>query len=144
MRVGQSAIVHGDAVEAGDTERLGVGCGLLDVSIRFEPDSSSLMQNNHLAPSHDWIILRVADNGCGLPDQMHEQIFEPFISTKITGTGLGLPICRRIAEAHGGQITAANRPCGGAEMEIRLPCVADIPDAMSVNNTGSKHSDVSY
>lgn len=65
--------------------------------------------------------LRVADDGIGLPADLGPRIFEPFVSTKETGTGLGLPICRRIVEAHGGQIDADNLPQGGAAFTLWLP-----------------------
>jgi signal transduction histidine kinase len=68
--------------------------------------------------------IRVADTGCGLPADLGERIFEPFVSTKETGLGLGLSICKRIVEAHGGDLTAANRPGGGAVFTVRLPLVA--------------------
>ena len=68
-----------------------------------------------------WIRIDVEDEGEGLPPDVGERIFEPFVSTKESGTGLGLPICRRIVKDHGGQITAANRPGGGAVFSVRLP-----------------------
>ena len=64
--------------------------------------------------------------GCGLPLDLGERIFEPFVSTKATGTGLGLSISKRIVEVHGGKITAANRPEGGAAFRIDLPLLVDI------------------
>jgi signal transduction histidine kinase len=67
------------------------------------------------------LTLRVADNGPGLPPALGSRIFAPFVTTKTTGLGLGLSICRRVAEAHGGAITAANAPQGGAEFTLRLP-----------------------
>jgi signal transduction histidine kinase len=70
------------------------------------------------------LILRVADTGVGLPPGLGEQIFEPFISTKETGIGLGLSICKRVVEAHGGEIGAEDRPGGGAVFTVRLPCSA--------------------
>jgi signal transduction histidine kinase len=69
-----------------------------------------------------WLVLSVADSGGGLPADLGEQIFEPFVSTKETGLGLGLSICKRIVEAHEGQINAANRSDGGAVFTVRLPC----------------------
>ncbi|MFN4258994.1 MAG: ATP-binding protein [Gemmataceae bacterium] len=68
-----------------------------------------------------WAVLRVADNGCGLPDALGERIFDPFISTKVTGIGLGLSICKRIVEVHGGDLRADDRTEGGAVFTIRLP-----------------------
>jgi two-component system, NtrC family, nitrogen regulation sensor histidine kinase NtrY len=49
------------------------------------------------------------------------RIFDPYFSTHDTGTGLGLPIARRVAEEHGGSITAANVPGGGLSVEISIP-----------------------
>lgn len=68
-----------------------------------------------------WTAIRIADAGCGLPTALGDRIFEPFVSTKETGLGLGLPICKQIVEAHGGEIAAASRPGGGAVFTIRLP-----------------------
>jgi signal transduction histidine kinase len=67
------------------------------------------------------VTLRVADTGGGLPEALGERIFVPFATTKETGLGLGLSICRRIVEGHGGVITAANRPGGGAVFTLRFP-----------------------
>src|SRR5262249_38931115 len=61
-----------------------------------------------------WLTLRVADTGPGLPIELGQDIFAPFVSTKQAGVGLGLSICKRIVEAHGGEIKAANCPDGGA------------------------------
>lgn len=74
-----------------------------------------------------WLSIQVLDNGHGLPAELGDRIFEPFVSTKETGLGLGLSICKRIVEAHGGRITAANRPEGGAVFTVRLPFVGTGP-----------------
>jgi len=68
-----------------------------------------------------WVAIEVADRGCGLPAVEGERIFEPFVSTKEGGTGLGLPISRRIVEDHGGRLDAADREGGGAVFIVRLP-----------------------
>jgi two-component system sensor histidine kinase HydH len=67
------------------------------------------------------VTIRVADNGPGIPDELTESIFEPFVSTRETGLGLGLSICRRIVETHGGTIAGRNRASGGAEFVVTLP-----------------------
>jgi signal transduction histidine kinase len=72
-------------------------------------------------PAPQWITITIADNGPGVPTALGDRIFEPYVSTKDTGIGLGLAICRRIVEAHGGQITASNPADGGALFTVRLP-----------------------
>ncbi len=71
-----------------------------------------------------WLTLQVGDCGCGLPVDLGEHIFDPFTTTKPTGLGLGLSICRRIATAHGGTITGSNRSPGGAVFTFRVPSSA--------------------
>ncbi|MEZ6058517.1 MAG: ATP-binding protein [Planctomycetaceae bacterium] len=83
-----------------------------------------------------WALLTVTDNGPGLPVELAERIFDPFISTKETGMGLGLSICKRIVELHGGQITATNNPHGGATFYVAFP--QDISN--SVSSTISKQT----
>lgn len=68
-----------------------------------------------------WMTIVVADRGCGLPADVGDRIFEPFVSTKDGGTGLGLSTCKRIVADHGGEIRAENREGGGAAFTVRLP-----------------------
>jgi two-component system sensor histidine kinase KdpD len=74
---------------------------------------------------HEMLVLSVADRGPGLPPADLERIFEKLYrapGTRSGGTGLGLSICKGFVEAHGGRITAENRPTrGGARFTIRLP-----------------------
>jgi signal transduction histidine kinase len=67
------------------------------------------------------VRIAVADDGPGVPPDLLPRIFDPYFSTHDSGTGLGLPIARRIAEEHGGAITAQNRPEGGLEVAITIP-----------------------
>jgi hypothetical protein len=66
------------------------------------------------------IEVRVRDNGPGLSPAARQNVFEPFFTTKTKGTGLGIPIARRIIEAHGGQISIGNESSTGAEFVITL------------------------
>jgi len=68
--------------------------------------------------------LEIADSGPGLSSEQLQHLFDPFYSTKTTGTGLGLAIVQRIAEAHGGRVTAVNCPEGGAAFTIQIPRLA--------------------
>lgn len=67
------------------------------------------------------LVFSVRDFGPGLPNREVDRIFDPFFTTRTNGTGLGLPVARRIVELHGGRLTAANAPDGGAEFRVELP-----------------------
>jgi len=71
--------------------------------------------------SNGKFLIGVTDTGTGLTAENQRRIFEPYFTTKAKGTGLGLAISRRIIEAHGGTITAANQSGGGCRFEISLP-----------------------
>jgi nitrogen fixation/metabolism regulation signal transduction histidine kinase len=71
--------------------------------------------------ARDGIELAVSDNGPGLPQGFDEQWFEPYRTTKLKGTGLGLAIVAKIAQEHGGRLSATTRPEGGARFAFWLP-----------------------
>jgi two-component system, NtrC family, nitrogen regulation sensor histidine kinase NtrY len=65
-------------------------------------------------------VVEVADRGSGLAEDVLRDALLPFYSTKPTGTGLGLTLCREIIEAHGGRLSLANRPDGGGGAIVTL------------------------
>lgn len=65
--------------------------------------------------------LQIIDNGSGFPAEILPRVFEPYITTKPRGTGLGLPIVKKIIDEHQGSIDISNLPEGGARINIRLP-----------------------
>ena len=69
----------------------------------------------------DLIQLVLEDTGPSVDDAHVEQLFESFFTTKASGMGIGLGVCRSIIEAHGGMITVTNRVDGGAHAVIVLP-----------------------
>ncbi|MEE8212979.1 MAG: ATP-binding protein, partial [Alphaproteobacteria bacterium] len=75
----------------------------------------------------DFIELTVDDDGPGIPEKMHENVFRPFSrldqsrNVETGGVGLGLTIARDMAHAHGGEIALGNSPLGGLRARIRLP-----------------------
>ncbi|MDH3773879.1 MAG: ATP-binding protein, partial [Deltaproteobacteria bacterium] len=67
------------------------------------------------------VVIRVSDNGPGIPESIQEKLFQPFFSTKEEGTGLGLSIAFRIVGEHGGWLSLKSREGGGATFAITLP-----------------------
>ncbi len=66
------------------------------------------------------LVFRIVDSGAGLPDVPRERLFEPFFTTRASGTGLGLAVTRRIARLHGGDVRAYEREGAGAVFELVL------------------------
>ena len=73
------------------------------------------------APVHGQVELWVCDTGPGIAPTLLPRLFEPFVSSKATGLGLGLVVSRRIAESHGGNLWVTNPLHGGASFVLRLP-----------------------
>jgi signal transduction histidine kinase len=67
------------------------------------------------------MVVAISDNGPGIPENMRQDIFMPFISGKAHGTGLGLSISAKIVESLGGEINVSESPAGGACFAISLP-----------------------
>lgn len=98
-------------------------CNLLENAAKYAPDDSTIeLSANDLG---DAVEIVVADQGPGLPANGMDELFEMFVrgrnDTGKPGSGLGLAICKAIVEAHGGHVTAGNRPEGGARLGFTLP-----------------------
>ncbi|MEK7842716.1 MAG: ATP-binding protein, partial [Pseudomonadota bacterium] len=81
------------------------------------------------------VRLSVSDNGAGFPDQVRARAFEPYVTTKPKGTGLGLPIVKKIIEEHSGTIQIENILPHGARISITLPITVE-------NSSAIKHETV--
>jgi two-component system sensor histidine kinase KdpD len=96
---------------------------LLDNALKFSPPGSAIRIRG--AVRDGAFRLQVEDEGPGIPPGEEELIFEKLYrgtgGALAPGAGLGLAICRAIAEAHGGTVTAGNQPGGGARLTISLP-----------------------
>lgn len=119
----QSEVEPGLVVQ-GDPERLTqVIVNLLQNAREVMPSGGTVtLLAQRDGPSRVQITVR--DQGPGLPQGIGGNVFAPFVSSKLGGTGLGLTICRRIVEGHGGSIEARNVPTGGAEFVVNLPLAA--------------------
>ena len=71
----------------------------------------------------DRVEVAVSDNGPGLQPEIADRLFEPFVTTKPKGMGMGLAICRSIVDAHRGRLTAVASPAGGVAVVMSLPAI---------------------
>ncbi len=98
-------------------------------AIRSTPDGTRRIDIRSRAAADGMVEISLADTGPGIPDTFAEQLYARFSTTKTgAGMGIGLSISRRIIEAHGGTLTARNRPEGGAIVEFTLPVFEGIAD----------------
>ena len=74
-----------------------------------------------VAEDRGWALVRVEDRGPGIPPELLEEIWNPDVTTKSRGTGLGLALVRQTVAHHDGEVSVANRADGGARFEVRLP-----------------------
>jgi signal transduction histidine kinase len=79
--------------------------------------SSDVCEDNGLP----MLRLSISDTGCGIDEEDLKQIHEPFFTTKIRGTGLGIPVCKKIAEAHNGRLVITSEVNEGTTAELWLP-----------------------
>jgi len=131
-------IVTGYAASASNGVTVELVTSLDKLKVRFDPKLirralRNLVENAVRASSRGQVVsvavdreqaralVVVRDQGPGVAAEDLDRIFEPYFSTHETGTGLGLPITRRIAEEHGGTITARNQSGGGLAVRISLP-----------------------
>ena len=101
--------------------------------VQFEQVLINLLKNAHESgsPPDDIVVaverqpgstvFTVTDAGGGVSDEVMQSALLPFYSTKKTGTGLGLPLCREIVEAHGGRLSLVNIPDTGLQVRISVP-----------------------
>ena len=73
----------------------------------------------------DRVRVSVADSGSGIAQADPDSLFQPFVTTKTTGIGLGLAVCRTIVSAHGGRIWATNNPGRGTTFHFTLPAAVE-------------------
>jgi signal transduction histidine kinase len=97
---------------------------LLVFEVTTVPEPGQKISSEHSGP---WIRVTIRDTGCGLPEDA-DQVFEPYVTTKATGTGLGLAVARRIIEDNGGCLWAESSKDGAAFI-IDLPDVSRIDES---------------
>jgi two-component system, OmpR family, sensor kinase len=132
------------AVVSGDRQRLRSALdALLDNAIAFTAEGDAIIVR--ATRGGDDVLLEVADSGPGLSTAIMGRVFERFASddtgrstgrSTSRGTGLGLAGVRAIVGAHGGSVSAGNRPEGGAWFRLRLPALAGLPAQATADTIG--------
>ena len=97
----------------------GRGAVLLRATLDVSDDPP--VAGGHTSDPPDSVVLEVIDDGPGVPAELSDRIFNPFFTTKTTGSGLGLPIVRKIVDAHDGRIDLFSQPGRGTRFRITLP-----------------------
>lgn len=134
MRV--DAAFHGAPypILADDTRLYHMLLNLVDNAIKYAPADTRVQIDVHFA---DTLTIRVQDEGGGIPDEDLDRIFDryyrskPGIRGEVSGSGVGLAVVKTTVEEHGGTVTAANKPEGGAVFTIELPESVRLPESAS-------------
>lgn len=89
--------------------------GKVEIHVELEPATGHAPRT---------LVVVVADDGRGMPDEVREHVFEPFFTTRARegGVGLGLAVVQSLVRSMGGTVVAAARPAGGTELVVRVPC----------------------
>lgn len=129
LRVNQEALLGAignlvtNAVEAGSTR--------VEILLRKNSGRDSNLE------------ISVRDNGPGVPAKVRAQLFEPFFTTRVNGTGLGLAVVRAVADAHGGDVRLATSTEEGARFTLSLPVLPPAPLKFSaIDNIGTAAASV--
>lgn len=111
-----------------DCHSLGLSRELKQVLINLVRNAFDAMENRadsyvriDLKQEAHYHRLTITDNGCGISQEQIQRIFEPFFTTKAMGTGLGLPVCKKIVESHGGRLLVTSTLGEGTVFTIELP-----------------------
>ncbi|HTM65461.1 MAG TPA: ATP-binding protein [Flavipsychrobacter sp.] len=118
-------------VYADRSQLLRVVTNLLQNAVEAIPEDREGIITVSLTEEHDQAKITVADNGNGIPEDVQDKIFEPYFTTKGSGTGLGLAMTKRIIEFWKGKITFKTRANEGTKFFIELPIVKSEEDLSS-------------
>jgi signal transduction histidine kinase len=116
------AAIHGPLMIQSDTAGLRqILLNILINAVDATPKGGTISLSVNRDRVANSINIQIDDSGPGLGERDPEELFEPFVTTKARGTGLGLAVSRQIAESLGGSLTLENSPQGGARCVLRLP-----------------------
>ncbi len=120
---GQPTTVQGDREQLVQAA-LSIALNALDALEQAGGGTLELMVEAERRGSHHFHVLRIDNDGPPIPEDLLERIFDPFVTTREDGSGLGLSIAARIVDAHEGWITVDNRPGGGVSFRLHVPATS--------------------
>jgi len=147
-----------DAVQAPDERRVRIEAHGLDAGIMAMVDGPRLRQvftnvlknaveasesvmnpcvDVRLGLRNDAAVVEIVDNGPGMTAEQRSKVFRPFFTTKSTGTGLGMPIVKKIMDLHGGEIEIDSTPGRGTAVRLIIPRLASPAPAAAGTGGGS-------
>jgi signal transduction histidine kinase len=100
---------------------------VVENALHAMPGTGRLLLTAHVTGS--WVVIDVEDTGAGMDEEALARVFEPYFSTKSSGTGLGLPIAKRNIELSGGEVSVQSQQGRGTIVTIRLPIAASLTAA---------------
>ncbi len=133
-------LISGDDIEAqlrGNKDALLGALGNLCMNSLDAAVQKSTIRINISLSLTGMISITLEDNGCGIDAHTRKHLFEPFFSTKVDGTGLGLAVVKSVIESHQGRITVASRPDKGCRFRIFLPCRQGMKTQISNTNASN-------
>ena len=98
------------------------------ITVPYRPEASTGPAYDPWQSANHHAVIRVVDNGPGIPREERDKIFYPFFTTKKNGSGVGLSMVKKIVDQHRGLIDVDDAPEGGARFTVRLPMVDGSPE----------------
>ena len=98
---------------------------LIANALEAMPNGGTLTVGVLIASKSDHVNLTIADTGPGIPEDRLDEVFKPFVTSRRSGLGLGLPLAKRIVERHGGEIALSSHQGRGTTISLRFPKVSD-------------------
>lgn len=125
-----------------DPDQIGhVFLAALSNAVEAAPEGTDLALTSEVLPNGAWRC-RLQNGGAPVPADVLPRVFELFVSTKEGGAGIGLPLCQRIVEAHGGTITLDSSAIAGTMLTVTLPAATPVPARTPTSNAAQQEMEL--